>query len=124
VILRKLGFYKELAYGSDDQPSLTQREPLAPDLKARVVAYLESAPVVAASQAICCDYFTGTPVGSQNFQTDGIWVWFSDLTYYVREYDTVLDADFVAGVQRGGGPHVTAEQMREVVASLGTLGQS
>lgn len=96
MTLRMLGFYRELPHGDPGGPSITETFVLPAETKAAVVNYLASGAVLAASQIAFRDHFTGDEIASLNLQTDGVWMWYSDLPYYVQTYDSVLPTDFLA----------------------------
>ncbi len=121
MILRKLGFYRELDFGDPEGLSITERRPLAPDAKECVLRYLESAPVVAASQMVAKDYFTGVGISSRRFLTDGTWVWFSDLPHYVRTYGTVLDPDFIDTAMEKRVVSLSEVDINQVIEALPQL---
>lgn len=114
MTLRNLGFYKELKYGDPQGVSIRERQPLPPDLKAKVVHYLEQGSVVAVSTSSAVDYFTGKNICRQTFCTDGEWLWYGELAHYVDRYDTVLDPDFLSTVELRGDPTLSTEELRDV----------
>ncbi len=116
--LRNLGFYKELPYGDPGGISITEQAPLDPETKARVLHYLESAPVLAASQEVFADYFTGEAVGSWNVHTDGEWLWYSDLPHYVRTHDSVLDPEFLGLIADRTEVHLSQDELIRISIDL------
>ncbi|MFI7469216.1 hypothetical protein [Nonomuraea sp. NPDC049646] len=55
-------------------------------------------------------------IGSLLTQTDGCWMWPSDMSYYVANYGVDLPAEFVSRVHnlKGVPPKLTGEQLIEV----------
>lgn len=98
--IRRVGFYRELGHGDPDGPSLVDTEILPTPIKESLLKYLESAPILAASQLIVEDYFTGESIGRLNVLTDGKWAWPSDLAHYLRTHDSTLNPEFVQSVSR------------------------
>jgi hypothetical protein len=116
--LRNLGFYKELPYGDPSGSSIAEQVRLDPATKERVLHYLESAPVLAASQEVFADFFTGEAVGSWNVHTDGEWLWYSDLPHYVRTHDSVLDAEFLRDIADRTEAHLSQDELTRISVEL------
>lgn len=112
--LAQLGFYRELPYGNPDGESIHRTLKLDAVQKARVVAYLRNAPVLAASGVLGTDFFTGGSLGPFYFHTDGRWVWYSDLADYVEHHDTWLPDDFVAVATESDPPDLSVEQLTAI----------
>jgi hypothetical protein len=110
----QLGFYRELPYGDPKGESIHRTLELDAVQKARVVAYLRNAPVLAASGVLGTDFFTDEPLGPFYFHTDGRWVWYSDLADYVEHYDTWLPGDFVAVATESDPPDLSVEQLTAI----------
>src|SRR5262249_35126040 len=67
----------------------------------RVLAYLESAPVVYATDGFApdrIDHNRGRAV-PLTWHTDGVWVWPGSVTYYLRSYALPPDPEFVAHIR-------------------------
>jgi hypothetical protein len=116
--LGQLGLYRELSYGDPDGESIHRTLKLDAVRKARVVAYLRNAPVLAASGILGTDYFTGGDLGPFHSHTDGRWEWYSDLAHYVEHYDTWLPDDFVAVASQSDPPELTEEELIALADSL------
>lgn len=113
-----VGRYRELGHGLPDGPSIHEASPLDPAVKGAVLAYLEQAPVVAASAAQATDVVTGEPACPLDLQTDGTWAWYRDTAHYVRAYDSPLPADFVATASRGQPVHLDHDRLMAVATQL------
>ena len=95
--LMRAGFYRELVHGDPDGPSLRMAAGRSvPDL-ARIAAYLDGAPTLAATGSLVDDVLVaGRPgVAPLEIATDGVWVWPRDLGYYVRVHAVSLPEAFV-----------------------------
>ena len=88
-----------------------------------MIRYLESAPVLAAAPSAALDYFTGEVIAEQTFQTDGEWVWYGELPYYVRRYDTILDPDFLVTVDTRREATLSEEELLDVENFLFQMGE-
>ncbi len=117
-VIARLGFYRELSYGDPNGESIHRTLTLEVGRKARVVAYLRNAPVLAASGVLGTDYFTGGSLGPFYFHTDGRWVWYSDLADYVEHHDCWLPDDFVAVATESDPPDLNVEQLNAIDESL------
>ncbi|MGH3995604.1 MAG: hypothetical protein ACRDSN_24440, partial [Pseudonocardiaceae bacterium] len=101
--------------GMDGRPHV-DRQMLDESEAGRVLAYLESAPVVRASEGFGPDRIDPTRGRSVplTWQTDGNWVWPGSVTYYLRSYALPPDPEFLAYIrQRNFQPpivHPTAKQ--------------
>lgn len=76
--------------------------PPAPDeaTRDRAVRYLSSATAILFTTATAPDVYApgrGEPVGL-SVRSDGKWIWSDMITYYLREYGIVTDADLLAHV--------------------------
>ena len=97
--LRKLGFFKELPHGDPAGPSIAAQTTLPAADKDRVLRYLKSGALLAASQAMAHDHFTGDPITTLNLLTDGTWIWYSDLGHYLMAYDVAIDPAFLTHIR-------------------------
>lgn len=95
MTLHRLGFFQELPHGNPEGPSLYEREALSEQDKERVIGYLRSGAVLAATQTVAVDPMTSTSLAPLQLLTDGEWVWYNDLAYYVQAYDVRLDPAFL-----------------------------
>lgn len=105
---------------------VVEREPLPEGERERVLAYLESAPVVLASRSFDVDAFDPerTDVVPLTFRTDGSWVWPGAVAYYLREHALAPDPDLVRHIRgrRFAVPEV-GEPARELALAAVTGAQ-
>lgn len=99
--LRRVGFYRELAYGDPSDPAL--RESLAAEPaphEREIAAYLRSAPRLAIAPMVTYDVLDPhRALGTPSLHTDGAWAWPSDLAYYVETYHLQLPAQFLEHIR-------------------------
>ncbi|WP_425388723.1 hypothetical protein [Amycolatopsis jejuensis] len=83
---------------------VVEREPLSPEERERVLAYLDDAPVILASRSNDTDAFdpSRTDVVPLNFRTDGRWVWPGAVAYYLRVHEIAPDPELVAHIRAAG----------------------
>jgi hypothetical protein len=106
-MLIRIGSFRELRHGREDGPSLLESRVDYGERKADVVRYLAAASVLAASGTAAVDEIgeERTLIGGLHMQTDGRWLWASDLAYYVEVYDAALPDEFLAwGESRDWNP--------------------
>jgi hypothetical protein len=97
-----------------------EREPLAPDERDRVLAYLSAAPVVLAARSYDADLFAPDRPAAvpMNFRTDGTWVWPGAVGYYLREHGIAPDPDLLAHIRdRGFAVPDVDDETRDLAAS-------
>lgn len=96
--LKRQGFYKEMPYGNQSDPSIMQfiRERGEID-EDKIYQYLKKGIVLVACGGIVKDIINPDNgiAGCPSILTDGIWVWPGDLAYYVKRYHLELDKDFI-----------------------------
>lgn len=96
--LRRVGFFRELRHGDNLGMSLKE---VIRDNKSenedKIVEYLERGVVFCITPGLVSDILDESKgiIGNLEILTDGIWAWPSDLSYYVKGYHVVLDADFI-----------------------------
>jgi hypothetical protein len=80
---------------------VVNREPLPAAEKERVLAYLDSAPVVLAARSYDTDAFDpGRPAAVPlNFRTDGSWIWPGAVAYYLREHEVAPDPELLTHIR-------------------------
>jgi hypothetical protein len=96
--LLKVGFFKEFSYSPKNEASILEsKDKLDIMLAPLVAAYLNSGVVVVVAPQVTTDIFSATlkPIGTLAYLTDGIWVWPSDLGYYVNCYNVNLPQAFL-----------------------------
>ncbi|WP_280201112.1 hypothetical protein [Nocardia cyriacigeorgica] len=79
------------------QPPVVDRPHLAPAEAARVLEYLDSAPIVRSGHNSTPDLFDpATPARiPDTHQTDGSWVWMGSVPYYLRHYGVPPEPDLL-----------------------------
>ena len=102
--MHRVGFFADLPHGYPDGEVLAERIGSG-DVAAQagLVGYLTKGSVASMGRAVptigqnLFDVLSPerTPIGPLNVLTDGVWVWPSDLAYYVRVYNVGLPAEFV-----------------------------
>jgi len=98
IKLRRVGFYKELDYGDEDGESLLEAISTVPDIaEGKIIQYLKSGKLLSVIVGFTRDVISKDEkiIGSLETFTDGIWIWPSDLSYYVKEYHIALDKYFI-----------------------------
>jgi hypothetical protein len=100
---------------------VTNRPPVRPEDRERVVDYLERAPVVLAARSYDTDQLApdGTPAVPVTFHTDGSWIWPGAVGYYLRRHNVPPEADLLEHIRRLEFrlPDVD-ERTRELAASV------
>ncbi|MFD6353560.1 hypothetical protein [Nocardia tengchongensis] len=83
--------------GLDDSGRpITVREPLTADLRDRILAYLNSAPIVLAARSFEVDEFAPSDRDVPlTFRTDGVWIWTGAVSHYLRKHDLPPDPELV-----------------------------
>ena len=97
--LKRVGFYKELKHGDKHGESLYELISLIPNLNEdKIISYLKSGTIFCVSPGIVQDVLSKDEkiIGSLKILTDGVWIWPSDLVYYIQEYHVSLDNDFIS----------------------------
>jgi hypothetical protein len=67
----------------------------------KLVNYLQNAPVVATTSRLAIPWAKGHGDGrsSVSYRSDGVWLWFDDLDYYVLEHNVRLPNAFVKHIE-------------------------
>jgi hypothetical protein len=106
MILKRVGFFRELRHGLPSGPSLREavRASRTTAEIPRIVSYLESGALFIACPGLVRDALEecGQVIGSPHVRTDGVWAWPSDLPYYVRRYRVELPKEFVKHMEENG----------------------
>ncbi|WP_152521249.1 hypothetical protein [Nocardiopsis ganjiahuensis] len=112
--VEKVGFFQELPHGDAHGERLESHVSQGEEaLKERVAWYLDQGTVVAAATQVLFDMLSEdrAAIGSLAVRTDGIWMWPSDLSYYVREYNVRLPGRFVRHAESSGwSPALPSEE--------------
>ncbi len=84
----------------------------------RVVAYLHGGTLLAARPMVVGDFLRPERelVSTSHWYTDGVWVWPTDLVYYVEKYHAELPAEFVSHMESAGWvcPQLSREHVTRV----------
>lgn len=96
-ILRELCFFKEVPYGNDGSIFDAMRE-VEHSQQDKIKPYLLNGVVCAVSPGLVEDVISGEVIGPLSMQTDGVWIWGSDLYTYVAKYNVRLPEEFVEEV--------------------------
>ncbi|MEQ4721417.1 hypothetical protein [Nonomuraea sp. B19D2] len=87
-----------------------------------IAQYLQNGTELAVSGAMVSDIISAEAhyIGPLVTQTDGCWIWPSDLGYYVVNYGVALPDEFVQRVQalRGVPPKLTGKELMEVEKAI------
>lgn len=101
MLLREVGYFKELPHGKIDGPSLKESTSnISSKDEEKIVKYLTNGVAFVSSPGIVRDVFDEEKIiGSLSILTDGEWMWPSDLAYYVLNYHVKLPEDFIVHMQ-------------------------
>ncbi|WP_157982388.1 hypothetical protein [Nocardiopsis sp. FIRDI 009] len=112
--VEKIGFFRELSHGDDRGESLKSHVSKGDETrKGKIAEYLDRGSVVAASTQVLFDVLDEKcpAICSLSVLTDGVWLWPSDLSYYVREYNVRLPDRFVRHAESTGwAPMIPSEE--------------
>ena len=100
MILKPVGFFRELSYGSPAGPSIydTLTSPLSDECQ--ILEYLRTGIAFTWAPGLENDILAPEKViGSICILTDGVWAWPDSLRYYLENYHVVLPQEFVEHVQ-------------------------
>ena len=116
VMIKRLGFFRELPYGDLDGPSLHEHISATPHPdEPAILSYLENGIKMPFCNRLLqdvlddsVDFFAEGPL----MISDGEWAWFSDLSYYVRKYHVRLPDAFIQYAVHQGWhiPKITVEK--------------
>ncbi|HJD80682.1 hypothetical protein [Kitasatospora aureofaciens] len=93
-----VGDFRELEHGRPDGPSLRAAvRDTEPEYGRDLVRYLRSGSALIATPSAVPDVLSpsGAVIGGLHLLTDGQWLWYSDLAYYVEHYRVTLDPWFI-----------------------------
>jgi hypothetical protein len=98
--LRRVGFFRELSYGTENDPTIKEKLPYRLQDEDNLLEYLNSGLVFVLSPGIERDVFLPDKIiGSITIRTDGIWAWPESLMYYLKNYHIILPEDFVESIR-------------------------
>lgn len=96
--LKSVGFFRELRHGLPNGPSIRDaiRAEASKD-DADLIRYLDAGALMIVSGVNTYDVFAEhkTCIQQLFIATDGVWMWPSDLSYYVAKYHVALPDEFV-----------------------------
>jgi hypothetical protein len=79
------------------------REPIDPQLRDALLAYLEAAPVILAARSFNADEFApGEQDVPLNFRTDGTWIWSGSVPHYLRKHGVPPEPELVQHIRARG----------------------
>lgn len=108
-----VGYFRELRHGLDNGPSLSEAVGKGQYLneKGKLISYLNAGLVYSASPGIGVDVLSseGKMSGPIHSRTDGRWMWPSDLSYYVENYDVAVPEEFLASLRQNNWQTPRAE---------------
>ncbi len=66
----------------------------------KIITYLSGGELICGLMGYFIDFKTNEPIAPMGYYTDGIWVWPSYITYYLRKYPYMsIDLDFISHVK-------------------------
>lgn len=119
--LKKIGFFKELAHGLDDGESLKDNILNKPQAyEDKIINYLKSGIIYCNSPGLIMDVLTKNDkiIGNLNILTDGVWLWPSDLSYYVEQYHVKINEDFVDHMKKTNWTMIKLEEINWIKLEL------
>ena len=101
MILKRVGFFRELEHGDKFGMSLKEAVRNVPsENEEKIVTYLDSGIAFCVAPGLVSDVLDESKGVISNLEilTDGTWAWPSDLSYYVKVYHIGLDENFIAHI--------------------------
>jgi hypothetical protein len=98
LILKEIGFFNELSYGRKNGPSINDYfSDKNSDDEENIINYIKSGKVFIVSPGIVYDIFDKSKLieGGPYILTDGEYVWFHELAYYIEQYHIKLPEEFI-----------------------------
>ena len=95
--LISVGFFKELPYGDETGGSLNEcRSKFSGEHMEEILSYLKTGVLFVVSPGLSRDYFSPSHeiIGSLSLLTDGVFIWPSDLGFYVEKYRVDIPLSF------------------------------
>ena len=96
--LTSVGYFREMLDGSPSDPSIKDYiHKGTSDITETTCAYLDSGTTLVVSPGTALDIIDETKgiAGIPSVLTDGTWAWSGVLSYYVKNYNLLLDNEFV-----------------------------
>ena len=115
--------FRELSPLNAELPSLRENVSRGDvSLQERIVGYLDGAEMLSITTEPTYDVLSEerAEIGRYGTRTDGIWIWCTDLAFYVRTYNILLPVEFI---ERAAGlgwipPVVTDERIDAIVEEI------
>ena len=102
MTLKIAGCFRELPHGEKTGPSLTECISDYPqDNERQIIQYLKSGVIFAACMGVFKDILDETSDVwiAPHLLTDGSWLWYNDLSYYVEKYHARVPAEFIQAMK-------------------------
>jgi hypothetical protein len=119
MILRPVGFFRELPHGSKEGPSLMESmQDMPAEHEGDVVEYLRQGALFIGSPGPVRDIVDDSgPIGTASVYTDGTWAWFGDLPHYILHYHVALPREFLDHAESHGWrvDSIPLEQLRRLM---------
>lgn len=100
--LKKLGHFRELAYGDTESIYEVLEKPNYSN-KVKVLEYLARGKISSVSPCLVTDVLSGEVIAPLEMKTDGKWSWGSDLLHYVSQYNITLPTEFLTDAANWDG---------------------
>ncbi len=103
--LNRIGFFRELKHGDKFGNSLKKAVHNIPlENEEKIIEYLDSGIAFCVTAGLVSDVLDESKGVIKNLEilTDGVWVWPSDLSYYVKFYHIELDTNFLEHMKEKG----------------------
>ena len=108
--LQWLGLFSELTC-HDSHPSLLAKVNNLNETEiGKICSYLENGSKVFTFMCWNHDVFDGESIGPEEIVSDGVWVWRSDLSHYLKKYRILLPQEFVTFVLEKIIPRLLADK--------------
>ncbi|QND17824.1 hypothetical protein HB775_29365 (plasmid) [Rhizobium leguminosarum bv. trifolii] len=101
--LRRIGFFRELPYGSPEGLSINSSfSEFSSEKKAKVISYLRSGTACVVSPGMSRDVISAERniIGALSLLTDGVFLWPSDLAYYIEKYSVGIPQEFLEHMEQ------------------------
>lgn len=103
MVFKRVGYFRELLHDDSEAPSIHDAVRIEPHPEAdRILAYLQSGIGLSGAGRYVLDVLDPKPRGIAPLsqKTDGVWLWMSDLAYYVAKYHVALPDEFLAHMKQ------------------------
>lgn len=113
--LKAVGFFKELKHGMQDGGSLKENISNKPQFdEDKIIKYLEEGVIYCISPGLTIDILGKSHEikDSLKILTDGVWIWPSDLSYYVKKYHVKLNEHFILHMKNANWTVPSREEIK------------